>query len=207
MTKALVNNIEDIPKRTPFEIFYSINKRYKENPNGFSFWFNKIKNVKEFKQPKTAIIPIDFELYSLIMGVYDHKPELEEECEKRLTNMIDDARIKAGIEYPMFMKTGLFSNKFEFYQCLQLYKEHIAEHYLSINYAATCMSCDTATEIVIRELIKHKIPSERLYSTGFGSSKSFQMTEKRVVEFEFKTMKPIQKDELDVESIFNKLKE
>ena len=60
---------------------------------------------------------------------------------------------------------------------------------------------------VIRELIKHKIPSERLYSTGFGSSKSFQMTEKRVVEFEFKTMKPIQKDELDVESIFNKLKE
>ena len=60
---------------------------------------------------------------------------------------------------------------------------------------------------VIRELIKHKIPSERLYSTGFGSSKSFQMTEKRVVEFEFKTMKTIQKDELDVESIFNKLKE
>ena len=60
---------------------------------------------------------------------------------------------------------------------------------------------------VIRELIKYKIPSDRLYSTGFGSSKSFQMTEKRVVEFEFRTMKTIQKDELDVESIFNKLKE
>lgn len=156
MTKVIMDDIQDISKRTPFEIFYSINKRYKENPNGFSFWFNKIKDVKEFKQPKTAIIPIDFELYSLIMGVYDHEPELKKECKKMLTNMIDDARIKAGIEYPMFMKTGLFSNKFVFYQCLQLYKEHVADHYLSINYAAMCMSCDTATEIVIRELIKVK---------------------------------------------------
>ena len=59
---------------------------------------------------------------------------------------------------------------------------------------------------VIRELIKYKISSDRLYSTGFGSTKSSQMTEKRVVEFEFRTMKSIQKDELDIESILNKVK-
>lgn len=59
---------------------------------------------------------------------------------------------------------------------------------------------------VVRELIKYKISSDRLYSTGFGSTKSSQMTEKRVVEFEFRTMKSIKKDELDIESILNKIK-
>ena len=60
---------------------------------------------------------------------------------------------------------------------------------------------------VIRELIKYKIPMNRLYSSGFGSSKSAQMTEKRVVEFEFRTIKDMQKEDVDVESIFDKLKE
>ena len=72
MSKTLISNIENFPTRTPLEIYNSVNERYKENPNGFSFWFNKIKGVKEFKQPKTAVIPIYFELYSLIMNVYDH---------------------------------------------------------------------------------------------------------------------------------------
>ena len=60
---------------------------------------------------------------------------------------------------------------------------------------------------VIRELAKYKIPMNRLYSSGFGSSKSAQMTEKRIVEFEFRTMKDMQKEDVDVESIFDKLKE
>ena len=59
---------------------------------------------------------------------------------------------------------------------------------------------------VVRELIKYKISSDRLYSTGFGSTKSSQMTEKRVVEFEFRTMKTLKKDELDIETILNKIK-
>jgi hypothetical protein len=33
------------------------------------------------------------------------------------------------------------------------------------------------------------------------------MTEKRIVEFEFRTMKDMQKEDVDVESIFDKLKE
>lgn len=38
-----------VPNKTPLEIFQDVDKRYKENPNGFSLWFNKIKNIKEFK--------------------------------------------------------------------------------------------------------------------------------------------------------------
>lgn len=145
-----------VPNKTPLEIFQDVDKRYKENPNGFSLWFNKIKNIKEFKQPLTTVIPIDFELYNLMVNVYDHREGAEKIFSDKFTKLVEDARIKAGIEYPMFMKTGLFSNKFEFHQCLQLYKEHTADHYLSMNYAAMCMSCETSTEVVIRELIKVK---------------------------------------------------
>ncbi len=58
---------------------------------------------------------------------------------------------------------------------------------------------------VIRELKKYKVPGDRLYSSGFGSSKSYQMNETRVVEFELKTMKSIKKDDLDIETILHKL--
>lgn len=58
---------------------------------------------------------------------------------------------------------------------------------------------------VIRELVKYKVPNDRLYSSGFGSSKSSQMNEKRVVEFELKTMQSIKKDELDIETILNRV--
>ena len=58
---------------------------------------------------------------------------------------------------------------------------------------------------VIRELMKYKVSSTKLYSSGFGSSKSDQMEEKRVVDFELKTMKSIKKDDLDIETILHKL--
>lgn len=58
---------------------------------------------------------------------------------------------------------------------------------------------------VIRELKKYKVSGDRLYSSGFGSSKSYQMNETRVVEFELKTMKSIKKDDLDIETILHKV--
>lgn len=58
---------------------------------------------------------------------------------------------------------------------------------------------------VIRELIKYKVSGAKLYSSGFGSSKSDQMEEKRVVDFELKTMKSIKKDDLDIETILHKI--
>ncbi len=58
---------------------------------------------------------------------------------------------------------------------------------------------------VIRELQKYKVSPDKLYSSGFGSSKSNQMSEPRVVEFELKTMKSIKKDDLDIETILHKV--
>lgn len=55
---------------------------------------------------------------------------------------------------------------------------------------------------VVRELIKYNIAKERIYSTGYGSTKAYQMTEKSVVEFEFTSQNFIQQDEVEDEPIF-----
>jgi chemotaxis protein MotB len=59
---------------------------------------------------------------------------------------------------------------------------------------------------VIRELVKYKISADRLYSSGYGSSKAANLTDKRIVEFELKTMKDVKKDEVDFDAIFEKMK-
>ena len=59
---------------------------------------------------------------------------------------------------------------------------------------------------VIRELVKYKISPERLYSSGYGSSKAANLSDKRIVEFEIKTMKEIKKDDYDFDAIFDKMK-
>jgi chemotaxis protein MotB len=55
---------------------------------------------------------------------------------------------------------------------------------------------------IVRELIKYDIAKERLYSTGFGSSKAYQMREKRIVQFEFTNDNPIQQNEAEDQSVF-----
>lgn len=47
---------------------------------------------------------------------------------------------------------------------------------------------------VIRELIRYNVPIDRLYSSGYGSSKSFEGKDKKSVEFEFKTSVNIMKE-------------
>ncbi len=59
---------------------------------------------------------------------------------------------------------------------------------------------------VIRELVKYKISPERLYSSGYGSSKAANLSDKRIVEFELRTMKEIKKDDVDFDAIFDKMK-
>ena len=59
---------------------------------------------------------------------------------------------------------------------------------------------------VIRELIKYNIPASKLYSSGFGSNKESTLKDKRVVVFELQTTgETISEEDLDLETIFNKM--
>ena len=61
---------------------------------------------------------------------------------------------------------------------------------------------------VIRELVKYNVKPSRLYSSGFGSNKESTLKDKSVVVFELHSNGPITSEEdLNLESIFNKMKE
>lgn len=60
---------------------------------------------------------------------------------------------------------------------------------------------------VIRELLKYNIPSNRLYSSGYGSNKSGNLKDKRVVVFELQTMQKVEEGDVDLETIFNNMKD
>lgn len=61
---------------------------------------------------------------------------------------------------------------------------------------------------VIRELIRLNISASRLYSTSYGSNQSSNLKDKRVVIFELKTSgEAIKEEDLDLETIFNRMKE
>lgn len=61
---------------------------------------------------------------------------------------------------------------------------------------------------VIRELVKYNVKPSRLYSSGFGSNKESTLKDKSVVVFELHSNGPITSEEdINLESIFNKMKE
>ncbi len=60
---------------------------------------------------------------------------------------------------------------------------------------------------VIRELLKYNIPSDRLFSSGFGSNKANNLKDKRVVIFELQTMQKVDEKDVDLETIFKNMKD
>jgi chemotaxis protein MotB len=59
---------------------------------------------------------------------------------------------------------------------------------------------------VVRELIKNNIPANKIYSSGFGSTKSDQLIEKKAVEFELRTSRELKnEEEVDFESILKRV--
>lgn len=65
----------------------------------------------------------------------------------------------------------------------------------------------TRANNVIRELVKYNVPASRLYSTGYGSNKTSTLKDKRVVVFELHSAGQPSEEDLDLESIFNRMKE
>ncbi len=61
---------------------------------------------------------------------------------------------------------------------------------------------------VIRELVKLNIPKNKLFSSGYGSSSSSNLKDKKVVVFELHTMKNFEEaGEVDIESIFDRIRD
>lgn len=124
------------------------------NENELSFWFPKIQKLKHesILIPETCIIPISYKWFCWLMSdnyKAEEKKAFSQYIKKQLT------KTDFLIRRELFMKTGLFSNKFQFKQAHleDGVQDDIGERYLEIAYAGLCVGCPMSKDLVLREFI------------------------------------------------------
>lgn len=126
----------------------------KNNPDNMSFWLPKISSsttsyLSILKLPETKIISLDFDTWRWIRTANFTKEKVKEFTQyilDRLGDFLSDQKL--------FMKTGVFSNKFKFNQNIVLDREEIATQFLEMYYYSMLIGQDLSAEIVLREFLE-----------------------------------------------------
>jgi hypothetical protein len=144
-----------VPKRevTQAEIDEHNRKEYEKdraNLNNFSYWFPKIKDCGMLV-PESHVFIMPFEVYEKsIAGMCDGHVSNE------LHEWIAENALPVMPKYGyMFVKNGIFSNKFNFDNNCLATKDTLAKNYLSIQHGAMCVEAGGYTELVLRKRIRH----------------------------------------------------
>lgn len=133
----------------------------KKDINNLSYWFPKIKNCG-IKVPDTIIIPLSFKQFCWLTS--DH---YEDNKIKEFSNQIKKCIGKTQFKdtKKLFMKTGTFSNKFDFSaSCKVEDMDKIGEQFLNMYYASMCVGDGCSTEIIIREFIESEQGKATIYN-------------------------------------------
>lgn len=122
------------------------------NRNYFGYWFPKVKDCG-IKIPKTLIFKVPAELET---HFFSEEPDLdfrivEQWVDKNVKPAIKNSELNGRL---LFMKNGLFSNKFNASDCFTSF-HRMADSLMNINYAALCVGVGGCDELVIRERILH----------------------------------------------------
>lgn len=126
-----------------------------ENPNQFSNWFPKLKCCTyHFAFPRSTFLKLEQDTLFALLKDEPVQPKLIE----KLNNLLDKARENTGLHYPIFVKNGLFSGKFEFQNCVIHNKNEFFPKLKNIFYLGMMIGVDYSREIVLRELIE--LPTE-----------------------------------------------
>ena len=141
----------EIKIRSEEEILKERYDYYKNNPNEFSFWYPRIRNVKDFSIPKSWILKLNNETFKC----FYKDGRLTDEENNLVKSTISEFIKDNNIQLPVFVKNGQFSNKFDFYTCgINESVEQICDNIHRICYASICLGASPSFEIVFRELIK-----------------------------------------------------
>lgn len=132
----------------------------KENKNNLSYWFPKIEH-SGFLVPDTQVIPLSFEWYKWITSDNYQEEKIKEFGEFLIKHLKEN---DFNINRPLFLKTGLFSDKFDFSHCKVTNLSKIGEQALDIFYASMCLNADKTSEIVVRELIENTEGRKTIYN-------------------------------------------
>ena len=131
------------------------------NLNELPYWYEKIKKCKGFKVPDTQIIEIP-KKYFIMNDCYC---DMTEDGRIALQKYIESQLDKRWKGKKLFIKSGVFSNKFVFMFCKVEANEHdkIAEKYINIQNGALCLGCPVSKYLIIREFIETEYDRESIY--------------------------------------------
>lgn len=142
-------DIENIKEQTFKQFYAEITEKEKNNPNVYSHWISKIDKSKlamNIGDYQTIHLPEDILELLLTDG------NLTEAEENKINTFMLDS-LKENTPLPLFMKNGLFSNKFQFDNCIITHHCQFAKKLKQIYYAGMCYGVDFTTEVVLREVI------------------------------------------------------
>lgn len=135
-----------------------------ENPNNFSYWFPRVAPHLEGRgilSPKSKVLPVPEDIME---ACFMEKQTDEEHIMKWIR--LNVMPVLFGAEFPIFMKNGCFSNKFNFKRsCLlaEYDEQHITDNFITLQNMS--LSCETGgnMEIVFREFIQPKEGTPTIY--------------------------------------------
>lgn len=131
-----------------------------DDPNNFNNWFYAIsKSLKNntmnevIKLPSSQSFDLSFDWYRWLISDNYSKDKIEEFTKYLLSNLnLDKDKI-------YFIKTGNFSNKFNFKDCKLDNIGNIGEKFLNMFYVSMLMGATPQPTIVVREFIESKSPT------------------------------------------------
>lgn len=134
------------------------------NPENMSFWLPAIKESTTkgksvLQLPETRIVQLPYEWWHWLRSENYTDEKLDQ-----LNELIVDEIFNFLPEQKLFMKTGVFSDKFTFFKTVIDDKEKISRNLLDIYYSSMVFGADRTAEVVFREWISNKEGRRSIYS-------------------------------------------
>jgi len=162
MSEKKILNIVENPKELN-EILKDEYEFDSADANNFSFWYNKIKDVKGFIVPNSRIVQIPFKIYNIFKcdDVQNGYNKIKDFVEK---NIVPIMKENGNNRTKYFVKNGTFSNKFDYSTCVASATQ-VVDSFIDICYGAECLGARGNTEFVIRDYIDY---DNRRYATIYN---------------------------------------
>lgn len=131
----------------------------KSNPNNMSNWLPKVAGCG-ISIPQTIILPLSFNQFFWILN----EGFRIEGTEGLSNSLIETIKDKFDTSRPIFLKTGTFSDKFNFSHCKLTDPVKVGEHFIEIAFSSMLLGAGYPTEIVFREFIESKEEKPTIYN-------------------------------------------
>ena len=136
----------------------------KVNPENMSYWLTKIeasttKGQSILQVPATKIVEIPYEWWKWLQS-----DNYTDEKTKEFNDFLLEGMGSFVPDKTLFMKTGIFSNKFDFRLTVVEDRENIGNQFLDIYYASMCLGPDNTNEAVFREMVADTEGRETIYN-------------------------------------------